>query len=65
MPVKLGKPILWSKMEGDVLLEIATPTPEDVERARLAVVPPLRFFLDAPLAEKEDIIGTPEISPNA
>lgn len=58
MAKTLGEPIRWSEMDGeDVLLELAIPSEEDIERARQMVVPALRILLNAPLVEEEDIIG--------
>ena len=44
--VPLGKAIRWSELEGDVLLDLATPTEQDIIEAQTLVTKELKPFLD-------------------
>ena len=57
--VPLGRAIRWSKMSGDMLLELATPVPEkgDIEEGKAKATPELRPLNEAGLRDLEsDII---------
>ncbi len=55
--VKPGKAIRWSEGEGDPFLEMATPTDEEIEAARAAILPAFRPLWDALQREEDNIIG--------
>ncbi len=54
--VQLGKPILWSKMDEEILDKLDTPDEADQELAMSRVVRQLKPFMDAESVVDEKIL---------
>ncbi len=52
-----GKAIRWSEGEGDPFLEMATPTAEEIEAAKAAILPAYRALWEAAQREVSRVVG--------